>query len=85
MHTGSELVETWIPTGGFRIERRKVRTQDGSAIVTECLVPRWDIGELDLDSLVHGNPASTGSSPTARRSANQFSIWQGATVCLPSP
>jgi hypothetical protein len=49
MHTGSELVETWIPTGGFRIERRKVRTQDGSAIVTDCLVPRWDIGELDLD------------------------------------
>jgi hypothetical protein len=49
MHTGSELVETWIPDGGFKIERRKVRTPDGGATVTECLVPRWDTGDLDLD------------------------------------
>lgn len=49
MHTGSELVETWIPTGGFRIERRRVRTQDGAGTVTECLVPKWDMGELELD------------------------------------
>jgi len=49
MHTGSELLETWIPTGGFKVERRRVRTLDGGATVTECLVPRWDTGELDLD------------------------------------
>lgn len=49
MPAGSELVETWIPTGGFKIERRRVRTRDGGATVTECLVPKWDIGELDLD------------------------------------
>jgi hypothetical protein len=49
MHTGSELVETWIPSGGFKLERRKVRTPEGGATFTECLVPRWDTGELDLD------------------------------------
>lgn len=49
MHTGSELVETWIPDGGFKIERRRVRMPEGDATVTECLVPKWDIGELDLD------------------------------------
>jgi hypothetical protein len=49
MHTGSELLETWIPAGGFKLERRKVRTSDGGATFTECLVPRWDTGELDLD------------------------------------
>jgi len=49
MHTGSELVETWIPDGGFKIERRKVRTPDGGATVTECLVPKWEIGELTQD------------------------------------
>lgn len=49
MHTGSELVETWIPDGGFRIERRKVRTPEGVTTVTECLVPKWEIGELTQD------------------------------------
>jgi hypothetical protein len=29
MHTGSDIVETWIPDGGFKIERRKIRTPDG--------------------------------------------------------
>jgi hypothetical protein len=49
MTSGSELVKTWIPDGGFKIERRKVRTPDGTATVTECLVPKWDIGELTPD------------------------------------
>jgi hypothetical protein len=49
MPTGSELVETWIPDGGFRIERRRVRTPEGDATVTECLVPKWEIGELTPD------------------------------------
>jgi hypothetical protein len=46
MTSGSELVETWIPDGGFRLERRKVRTPDGDATFTECLVPKWEFGEL---------------------------------------
>ena len=46
MHTGSELVETWIPAGGFKIERRRVRTLDGGATVTECLVPKGEIDDL---------------------------------------
>ena len=49
MHTGSELVETWIPVSGFKIERRRVRTQDGGATVTECLVPKWEIDDLMAD------------------------------------
>jgi hypothetical protein len=49
MHTGSELVETWIPVSGFKIERRRVRTQDGGATVTECLVPKWEIDDLMPD------------------------------------
>jgi hypothetical protein len=49
MPTGSELVETWIPDGGFKIERRRVRTQDGDTTVTECLVPKWEFGELTPD------------------------------------
>jgi hypothetical protein len=45
MTTGSELVETWIPDGGFKVEGRKVRTPDGDTL-TDCLIPRWEIGEL---------------------------------------
>ena len=32
MHTGSELLETWIPDGGFVIERRKLKTADGGEV-----------------------------------------------------
>jgi len=49
MHTGSELVETWIPNGGFKLERRKIHTHDGGATVAECLVPKWESAELSLD------------------------------------
>jgi hypothetical protein len=49
MTSGSELVETWIPVGGFKVERRRVRTQDGGATVTECLVPKWEIDDLMED------------------------------------
>jgi hypothetical protein len=47
--TGSELVETWIPDGGFKFERRRVRTPEGGTTVTECLVPKWGHGELTPD------------------------------------
>jgi hypothetical protein len=46
MHSGSELVETWIPDGGFKIDRRRVRTQDGGATVTECLVPKIEMRSI---------------------------------------
>jgi len=41
MHTGSDLLETWIPDGGFMIERRKLRTSDGGLAPADCLVPKW--------------------------------------------
>jgi hypothetical protein len=46
MHTGSELLETWIPDGGFMIERRKLKTADGGSAVADCLVPKWADDEL---------------------------------------
>jgi hypothetical protein len=49
MHSGSELIQTWIPIGGFKLERRKARTPDGGATFTECLVPKWEIDDLMAD------------------------------------
>ncbi len=49
MHSGSELIETWIPVGGFKLKRRRVRTPDGGATFTECLVPKWEIDDLIAD------------------------------------
>jgi len=49
MHTGSELLETWIPNGGFMIERRKLKTSDGGSAVTDCLVAKWPDDELTRD------------------------------------
>jgi hypothetical protein len=49
MPTGSELIETWIPDGGFKLDRRRVRTPQGETTVTECLVPKWEHGELTPD------------------------------------
>ena len=34
MHTGSELLKTWIPDGGFEIGKRKLKTAGcGSAAI----------------------------------------------------
>ena len=49
MHTGSDLLETWIPDGGFMIERRKLKTVDGGSALADCLVPRWADDELTRD------------------------------------
>lgn len=49
MHTGSEMLETWIPDGGLMIERRKLKTADGGSAVTDCLVPKWADDELTHD------------------------------------
>ncbi|MGA2883516.1 MAG: hypothetical protein ABSG13_31650 [Bryobacteraceae bacterium] len=40
MHTGSDLLETWIPDGGFMIERRKLKTPDGGSALADCVVPK---------------------------------------------
>ncbi|MCC6860666.1 MAG: hypothetical protein IT158_19015 [Bryobacterales bacterium] len=59
MNSGSELVETWIPDGGFEIQRRKVKTADGSSAVMEvmeCLVPKWSGAELTADRPLHRQP-----------------------------
>jgi hypothetical protein len=49
MNSGNALLETWIPDGGFRIERRKVGRPDGSSALAECLVPKWAIDDLTSD------------------------------------
>jgi hypothetical protein len=46
MHTGSDLLETWIPDGGFEITKRKLKTGDGGSAVADCLVPKWTDDEL---------------------------------------
>jgi len=49
MHTGSELLETWIPNGGFEIAKRRLKTGDGGSAVADCLVPKWADDELTPD------------------------------------
>jgi hypothetical protein len=46
MHTGSELLETWIPDGGFMTAKRKLKTGDGVSAAVECLVAKWPNDEL---------------------------------------
>ena len=49
MHTGSELLETWIPYGGFEIAKRRLKTGDGGSAPAECLVPKWPDDEFARD------------------------------------
>jgi hypothetical protein len=49
MHSGSELLETWIPDGGFEIAKRTLKTGDGGSAVADCLVPKWTDDELTPD------------------------------------
>jgi hypothetical protein len=49
MHTGSELLETWIPDGGFEIAKRRLKTGDGGSALADCLVPKWADDELTPD------------------------------------
>ncbi len=49
MHTGSKLLETWIPDGGFEIAKRKLKTGDGGSAAVECLVAKWPDDELARD------------------------------------
>ena len=49
MDSGNPLVETWIPDGGFRIERRKVKTPDGgSALAFSGVLPANEETEFEL-------------------------------------
>jgi hypothetical protein len=41
METGTVLFETWVPAGGFKLERRKGKTPEGAVITTDWLVPTW--------------------------------------------
>lgn len=56
MNSDTGLVETWIPDGGFEVQRRKVKTPEGGAVVTECLVPKWSNDELTADRPLHRQP-----------------------------
>jgi hypothetical protein len=56
MNSGSGLVETWIPDGGFEIKRRKVKAADGGSVVTDCLVPKWSNDELTAGRPLHRQP-----------------------------
>ena len=38
MHTGSDLLETWVPDGGFMIERRKLKTGEGGSAVADAAI-----------------------------------------------
>ena len=49
MHTGSELLETWIPDGGFEIAKRRLKTGDGGSALADCLLPKWADDELTPD------------------------------------
>ena len=46
METGTVLFETWVPAGGFRLERRKWKTPEGAVITTDWLVPVWAHDDL---------------------------------------
>jgi len=59
MHTGSELLETWIPDGGFEIAKRRLKTGGGGSALADCLVPKWADDELTL-RLSHGRRLRIG-------------------------
>jgi hypothetical protein len=46
METGAVLFETWVPVGGFKLERRKGKTPEGAVITTDWLVPIWAHDDL---------------------------------------
>lgn len=46
METGTVLFETWVPTGGFKLERRKGKTSEGAVVTTDWLVPAWSQDDL---------------------------------------
>ena|SRR5271157_1915546 len=53
METGTVHIETWVPTGGFKLERRKGKTPEGEFSTTDWLVP-----VLAYDGLSPGYPCA---------------------------
>ena len=41
METGKVHFQTWVPAGGFKLERRKGKTPEGAVLTTDWLVPDW--------------------------------------------
>jgi hypothetical protein len=66
MHFGAKLLQTWIPNGGFKIERRKLKTPDGGSAVADCLVPKWTDDELTPDRPCARQPCLHRLSPSVR-------------------
>jgi hypothetical protein len=92
MTAGSALIETWIPTGGFRIERRRARTPDGALTVTECLVPKWEIDDLMADQpcarqpCLHRIVADCGPETDAvLRLAGSYGLLAASIAVRPHP
>ncbi len=48
MENGTVLFETWVPAGGFKLERRKGKTPDSAVITTDWLVPVWAHDDLTV-------------------------------------
>ena len=46
MEPATFLFETWVPAGGFELERRKGKTSDGAVITTDWLVLVWAHDDL---------------------------------------
>ena len=46
METGTVHFESWVPAGGFKLEKRKGKTPEGAVITTEWLVPVWAHDDL---------------------------------------
>jgi hypothetical protein len=87
MHTGSDLLETWIPDGGFMIERRKLKTVDGGSALADCLVPRWADDELTRDLPCARQPCLhrifAECPPAPERIASLASRYGLLTVSIP--
>lgn len=66
MNSGAGLVETWIPDGGFEIQRRKAKTPEGDNVVTDCLVPKWSGDHLAADRPLHHQPCLNRVPATCR-------------------
>jgi hypothetical protein len=90
MNSGTGLVETWIPDGGFEIRRRKVKTPEGGAVVTDCLVPKWSGDDLTADRPLHRQPCLHRVLATCRHDqivamANNYSLLTVTVARKPEP
>jgi hypothetical protein len=56
MEAGTVLFETWVPAGGFKLERRKGKTPDGALLTADWLVPAWASDGLTAAHPCAGQP-----------------------------